>query len=93
MRKLNWVRGLDRVAIVLAIPAAIWGAKLSKNEYVKSRAVMVCMTQEEQARLAREVYHLNNLFPSVRYFFEHAEANGFIAEGKEELREVSMKHS
>ncbi|NGX48089.1 MAG: hypothetical protein K1000chlam3_01478 [Chlamydiae bacterium] len=49
--KMNWIKGLDRVAILLAIPIAIFGWKYSSKKYAESKAVSVYTTYEEDLKI------------------------------------------
>ena len=48
---MNLTKGLDRIAILLAIPTIFWGAYHSYNEYIDSKEVRIHITLEEENEL------------------------------------------
>ncbi len=96
-KKISWVKGFDRIAILVCIPIAIFGAYYCSKKYSESKAVWVYLTKEEQKEF-ESTYKKENpransldLFFSKHEIFDAPELNGIIAEGKNNLKKQSEK--
>ncbi len=49
-KKVNWIKGLDRIAILLVIPIAILGFFYFSNQYAKIKAKNVYLLEEDYLR-------------------------------------------
>lgn len=49
--KINWIKGLDRVAVLLVIPIALAGWMYSSKKYSECKAVEVYTTYEEDLKM------------------------------------------
>lgn len=90
MKKRNWVRGFDRVAIVLAIPMAIFGTYYCPKKYAESKAVLVVLSNNEEIELG--IYHkkkdpLYFLDPGL---FGDSDKYGVIVEGINNLSQAGL---
>jgi hypothetical protein len=48
-RKKNWMRGFDRIAILLALPIAIFGSYYISKAVAESQGVLVYLTSKEES--------------------------------------------
>lgn len=99
--KLNWTRGFDRIAVLIAIPMAILGFFYISKQYSQSKAVSVYLYQNEKDEIL-DVRNTSNSQSSsdfdllydhflVKKIFDFPSKNGVIAEGREELKSQSEK--
>lgn len=96
MKKKNWIRGLDRIALLTAIPAAIFGTYYCSKDYTESKAVSVYLTNDEEEQL--DLIYKTKLQPTIsdyveaRQIFDYPNSNGIVANGEEELQQQALKH-
>lgn len=88
--KKNWVKGLDRIAILLAIPITIWGAHYSSKKYAEAKGVGVYITAEDEEELKTTNIFLS-LVDSEYRVFGFAKEKGIIANGKKELEQKKLE--
>ena len=55
--KKNWVKGLDRIAILLAIPIAIFGFFFTYNQYIKNNFKYKFEKSLETGYSRKEIYN------------------------------------
>lgn len=96
--KKNWIKGLDRIAILLAIPIATIGGYYSSNVITKSQSVWVYFTSEDDAELEAYNKELSQTKDSFFNFKRNCSDifgfswDGVLANGEKELKEQSKKH-
>lgn len=103
--KKNWVKGFDRIALVSAIPMAIFGTYYCPKKYAESKAVWVIVTDDAKAA-ARAIKRGKDIARGIdpskydifddlaaRRVFDYPQENGVIADGLEELRQQGDKSS
>jgi hypothetical protein len=92
---MNWIKGFDRVALLLAIPIAVLGFSYSSKQYAKKKAVYVWLTDEEEAAVIKNrkdkqkwIEYGRPLFPERETPFGYAGEKGVIANGDKELKKI-----
>lgn len=94
----NWPRGFDRIAILLAIPIAVWGFKYSSEKYEISKEVMITLTKNEDFCLKNKCLSSLDEKPDIfdqilcENFFGFPKQNGIIAQGRKELQKIKEKN-
>ncbi len=80
-KKRNWVKGFDRIAILLAIPIAIFGFSFTVKKYSEKKAVRVFAAQ----------HHFDRLFDIIELTesLGLSESNKIIAHGRKALMKIS----
>ena len=92
-KKRNWIKGLDRIAILLAIPIALFGFSYGVNKYSKQKSIDVYYTEKDKLR-AEKRYELlseeekeGKMIPRFQFI---GGDDGIVANGKEELERLTV---
>jgi len=100
MKKKNWIKGFDRITVLVAIPVAIWGGFYSCNRYSEDNSVFV-MLPEENKELSSEHFQkehetkydfFRGPFKQHKRVFSLPKNDGIIAEGRQELNQQRERH-
>ncbi len=86
--KKNWVKGLDRIAILLAVPVFLIGAFYSSKKFSERKGVVVysCENDLEKARAIFDALPKGNKdFYLLIFPVDGPKRNGVLANGAEEL--------
>lgn len=96
--KTNWKKGIDRIAILIALPMAFFGGAYSSKYYAESKAVWVYLTADEEAQLQQAYNALpeseKKMFSSLhkKMWVGFSQKNGIICEGKTGLADNIEKY-
>jgi len=92
MNKKNWIRGFDRIAILLAIPIAVLGFLYSSKKYSEKKAMNVYYIEEDAQKEEKfykafpEEKKKDTFLIGSRYIDG---PKGILADGKNELKRSS----
>jgi hypothetical protein len=97
-KKTNWVKGIDRIVVLVAIPIAIFSAYYSYKSYIQSNGVGVWLTTEQEEEIKASFDAIAEKDRDLFYFLECTQIfgypgeNGIIADGSEELTRLAAQN-
>ncbi len=92
--KRNWIRGFDRIAILLAFPMAIYGTLYVSKKFAESKGEWVYLTSEEE-KVFKDCASSRggDIFKQFGEIIVFGwKSNGVVADGKKELEEFVKQH-